>query len=54
MGLIRAGAAGAILAICCATPLLVVFLPLASLGVWFARPDLMAASLLAASIGLVM
>lgn len=55
MGLIRAGTTGAILAaICCATPLLAVSLPLASLGAWFARPGLTVTSLLAASIGLVM
>ncbi len=52
--LIRVGAAGTILAaICCATPLLAVLLPLVGLGAWLARADLVLLSLLAASLGLV-
>jgi mercuric ion transport protein len=45
--LIRAGTAGAIIAaICCATPILAVLLPLAGLGAWLARADLLLPSLL--------
>jgi mercuric ion transport protein len=51
--LIREGAAGAILAaICCATPLLAVLLPLIGLSAWLARADLVLLSLLTASLGL--
>lgn len=52
--LIRTGAAGAILAaICCATPILAVLLPLVGLGAWLARADLMLFPLLATSLGLI-
>jgi mercuric ion transport protein len=52
--LIGAGMAGAILAaICCATPLLVVVLPLVGLGAWLVRTDLVLLSLLVASFGLI-
>ena len=52
--LIRTGAAGAILAaICCATPILAVLLPLVGLGAWLARGDLVLFPLLAASLGLI-
>jgi len=52
--LVRTGIVGAVIAaICCVTPILVVLLPLAGLGVWLASADLMAFSLLAASLGLI-
>jgi mercuric ion transport protein len=52
--LIRTGTAGAIVAaICCATPILAVLLPLIGLGAWLARADLELLSLLAASLGLI-
>jgi mercuric ion transport protein len=52
--LIRAGAAGIIAAaICCATPLLALLLPLTGLGAWLARADLVLLSLLVAGFGLI-
>ena len=52
--LIRSGIVGAIAAaICCATPLLAVLLPLAGLGAWLAHADLVLLPLLVASLGLV-
>lgn len=52
--LVRTGIVGAVIAaICCVTPILVVLLPLAGLGAWLASADLMAFSLLAASLGLI-
>lgn len=52
--LIGTGAAGAIVtAICCATPLLALLLPLVGLGAWLARADLVLLPLLVASLGLV-
>jgi len=52
--LIRVGAAGAILAaICCAVPLLLVGLPLASVGAWLAGAGLVMLPLILAALGLV-
>jgi len=52
--LIHTGTAGAIVAaICCATPILAVLLPLAGLGAWLARVDWVPLLLLAASLGLI-
>lgn len=52
--LIRASAAGAILAaICCATPLLAVVLPRAGLGAGLARADVVPLALLVAGLGLL-
>lgn len=52
--LIRTGGAGAIFAaICCATPILAVLLPLVGLGAWLVRADLVLLPLLAASLGLI-
>jgi len=52
--LIRTGTTGAVLAaICCATPVLAVLLPLVGLSAWMARADLVLFPLLAASLGLI-
>jgi mercuric ion transport protein len=52
--LIRTGTAGAIVAaICCATPLLAVLLPLVGLGAWLARADWVLFPLLVGSLGLI-
>lgn len=52
--LIRTGTAGAtVAAICCATPVLAVLLPLPGLSAWLARADLVLFPLLAASLGLI-
>jgi mercuric ion transport protein len=52
--LIRTGTAGAIVAaICCATPVLAVLLPLVGLSAWLARADLVLFPMLAASLGLI-
>ncbi|CEJ11272.1 MULTISPECIES: mercury resistance system transport protein MerF [Phyllobacteriaceae] len=52
--LVRTGAAGAIIAaICCATPILAVLLPLVGLGAWLGGADIVAFSLLAVSLGLI-
>lgn len=52
--LIRTGVAGAIFAaICCATPILAVLLPLVGLGAWLVPTDFVMLSLLAASLGLI-
>jgi mercuric ion transport protein len=52
--LIRTGAAGAtVAAICRATPVLAVLLPVVGLGAWLARADLVLFALLAGSLGLV-
>ena len=52
--LICTGAAGSIVAaICCATPLLAVVLPLIGLGAWLARADLIVIPLLFICLGLV-
>lgn len=52
--LIRTGTAGAtVAAICCATPVLAVLLPLVGLSTWLARADLVLFPLLAASLGLI-
>ncbi|MFZ5673192.1 MAG: mercury resistance system transport protein MerF [Pseudomonadota bacterium] len=52
--LIRIGAAGAtVAAICCATPVLAVLLPLVGLGAWLVRADLVLFPLLAVSLGLI-
>lgn len=52
--LIRTGTAGAtVAAICCATPVLAVLLPLLGLSARLARADLVLSPLLAASLGLI-
>jgi mercuric ion transport protein len=52
--LIRAGTAGAVLAvICCAAPLLAGVLPLAGLGAWLAGAGLVVLPLIVACFGLV-
>lgn len=52
--LIRTGVVGAIVAaICCATPILAVLLPVLGLGAWLAGADLVAFGVLAGSLGLV-
>ncbi len=52
--LLRTGAVAAVIAaICCATPILAVLLPLAGLGAWLGGADLMAFSLLAVSLGVI-
>ncbi|TGQ35646.1 MULTISPECIES: mercury resistance system transport protein MerF [unclassified Mesorhizobium] len=52
--LIRTGAAGAIVAaICCATPIVAVLLPVLGLSAWLARADLVLFALVAGSLGLV-
>jgi mercuric ion transport protein len=52
--LIRTGAAGAIVAaICCATPILAVLLPVLGLGAWLAGAYLVLFALLAGSLGLL-
>ena len=52
--LIRAGMAGAVLAvICCAAPLLAVSLPLAGLGAWLAGAGLVVLPLIVAGLALI-
>lgn len=52
--LVRTGVAGAIIAaICCATSILAVLLPLVGLGAWLGGADIVAFSLLAVSLGLI-
>lgn len=52
--LIRAGMAGAVLAvICCAAPLLAVSLPLAGLGAWLAGAGLVVLPLIVAGLAFI-
>lgn len=52
--LVRTGVAGAIIAaICCATSILAVLVPLVGLGAWLGGADIVAFSLLAGSLGLI-
>ena len=53
--LISVGAVGTgIAAVCCATPLLVVALPLIGLGAWLAYADLVLIPMLLMSVGILM
>jgi mercuric ion transport protein len=52
--LIRTGTVGAtVAAICCATPVLAVLLPLVGLGAWLTSADWVLFPLLTASLGLI-
>lgn len=52
--LIRTGIVGAtVAAVCCATPVLVVLLPVLGLGAWLSGADLVILPLLVASVGLI-
>lgn len=52
--LIRTGVVGAtVAAVCCATPVLAVLLPVLGLGAWLSGADWVLFPLLAASVGLI-